>query len=1264
MSIASLNVLLEKTADWDKDERYMATNDLCTALTKDIKIDENMEQRICAAVLKQLDDQSNDVQSVAVKCLAIILKKVQQTQIGEICKKLCSLILDGKDALRDIYSIGLRTLIADVPDTMGALVVEKLTSNLLTGISRPGSEDVKRECLDNMSELLKRFGSLNDKDHVDIMNGIVAQLDHERMVIRKRAANCLGSLAVVSSDALLNRLVQTLLEKIDLTEKKSAKGFSSQETRTLIQTIGTISRTVGYRLGRHLDKIVPLFLRFCGDPDDETQQTDPANELRENCFPGLESFVLRCPREVAPFLPDIIKVSIAFMKYDPNYAYDDDEDASAMDLEEDGDSDEMQQDEDDEAFEADEDGGGGSDDDDTSWKVRKAAVKVISAVITARPELLQELYISCGDELIGRFKEREENVRLDIISCFGHLVQATCSVSALVNGSRSTNKGESIIAAPLLIRECTVGLLEARVNQIVAASCVQLSGASIKTKSAIFGLLRTVMTAMNGGLDRYINRLLNAADKCLLEKHQALKLDAMMFIRVALDHHPAEVLHPSLARLLPLVVSILGEDWYKIIAEALRVLGSIVQVMRPRDLRLGQFLPSTYDYRPLVPVIYSAILSRLSAQDIDQEIKECAILTVGKLLSHAGDELSEQLPIVLGLLQRRLENETTRSATLKTLIAVAGSPLPLDLSSFVTSSIEDLSHFLRQNSRTLQQLTLQCLDALLASPSAQITKTLVASILQESHVLISDTDLYLTHLSLRLTLTILKKSSKAAAESIVMFVYQRIVDVAKSALIQGVALQSLITLFQELAIADLAKMRFQDIFSSLYISTTTKGSASLSKQALSNLSKCVAGVMHGASAKVLDEALTRFTKDAVGGDESTRQLALLSLGEVGQTVDLSQRTQVQKLLLDCFESPAEDTKLAAAYALGHIAVGNMQVYLPVALQSTQSNKNQYLLLAALKEIIVVFANQNLDFQPYLSVVLPVLLEQCRSDEESVRNIVAECLGVLTAMNNEQILPVLLNISNDVEDKLSRRMVANALRFSLSRSSSSVGSAVLSTAMVHFLPLLEDSDLEVKRAALLMVNTAVHHNPHSIEAHLSGTVMPLLLETLKIKLERTVDLGPFKHKVDDNLPLRKVSLTCVETVLDAMPDRVDVPALMLIMPLLLTDKDEIKLQSHQILCKLASFSPTAVVGFVELLVEPLDKIVNKKINKDAMAAGPETERAFELIKSGLRVMLALNRLEDVGTISRKWNEFVERVKKSEQNSTFLVAIENEKSFDNL
>lgn len=435
-----------------------------------------------------------------MKCLAIILKKVQQTQIGEICKKLCSLILDGQDALRDIYSIGLKTLIADVPDSMGNLVVERLTANLLTGISRPGAEDIKRECLDLMSDLLKRFGNLNDREHIDIMNATVAQLEHNKVIIRKRAANCLGSLAVVSSDALLNRLVQTLLEKIELSERKSSS--SSQETRTLIQTIGTISRTVGYRLGRHLERIIPLFVRFCGDPADESQHTDTANELRENCFPGLESFVLRCPREVSPFLNSILKVALAFLKYDPNY-YDEDDDAVEMGNDDEDQEEQQGGSDEDMDYDQGDEYGAGSDNDDTSWKVRKAAVKVISAVIsTARPELLHELYDTCGDDLISRFKEREENVRLDVIACFTLLVQATSvssSSSNTVNASaaKSATTG-GIPAAPALVRQrSTVNQLEARTAQIVSASLTQLASQSLKTKSAIFTMLRAVVTALN-----------------------------------------------------------------------------------------------------------------------------------------------------------------------------------------------------------------------------------------------------------------------------------------------------------------------------------------------------------------------------------------------------------------------------------------------------------------------------------------------------------------------------------------------------------------------------------------------------------------------------------------------------------------------------------------------------------------------------------------------------------------------------------------------
>ena len=47
----------------DKDQRYMSCSDLAGELQKDIKMDAAMELRICTAVLKRLDDTSNDVQS-------------------------------------------------------------------------------------------------------------------------------------------------------------------------------------------------------------------------------------------------------------------------------------------------------------------------------------------------------------------------------------------------------------------------------------------------------------------------------------------------------------------------------------------------------------------------------------------------------------------------------------------------------------------------------------------------------------------------------------------------------------------------------------------------------------------------------------------------------------------------------------------------------------------------------------------------------------------------------------------------------------------------------------------------------------------------------------------------------------------------------------------------------------------------------------------------------------------------------------------------
>ena len=84
----------------DERGQLLEQSDLSAELQKDAKIDTNLERRICSAILTQLDDVNNDVQSIAVKCLSILVKKVQEQQVCDICDRLSKLIIDGKPELR------------------------------------------------------------------------------------------------------------------------------------------------------------------------------------------------------------------------------------------------------------------------------------------------------------------------------------------------------------------------------------------------------------------------------------------------------------------------------------------------------------------------------------------------------------------------------------------------------------------------------------------------------------------------------------------------------------------------------------------------------------------------------------------------------------------------------------------------------------------------------------------------------------------------------------------------------------------------------------------------------------------------------------------------------------------------------------------------------------------------------------------------------------------------------------------------------------
>ena len=148
---------------------------------------------------------------------------------------------------------------------------------------------------------------------------------------------------------------------------------------------------------------------------------------------------------------------------------------------------------------------------------------------------------------------------------------------------------------------------------------------------------------------------------------------------MVLEGHSADKLRPHANALIPAVIACASEDWYKVIA-VLRVIqhssAFCADYCRRRGSLVWQAQCQLRQHRERTAwPMFDATLSRLSQNDIDQEIKECAIHAVGALVAHFGDSDSLSVSSVWPLVQTRLRNEVTRIATLSALRRIAESPL-------------------------------------------------------------------------------------------------------------------------------------------------------------------------------------------------------------------------------------------------------------------------------------------------------------------------------------------------------------------------------------------------------------------------------------------------------------------------------------------------------------------------------------------------------------------------------------------------------------
>jgi len=256
----------------------------------------------------------------------------------------------------------------------------------------------------------------------------------------------------------------------------------------------------------------------------------------------------------------------------------------------------------------------------------------------------------------------------------------------------------------------------------------------------------------------------------------------------------------------------------------------------------------------------------------------------------------------------------------------------------------------------------------------------------------------------------------------------------------------------------------------------------------------------------------------------------------------------------------------------------------------------------------------------------------------VRNVVSECLGRLAAVAPSTVVPELVKLlASPVA--ATRSTVISCLRFTITELGPAPLPGVLQSALLDFLRLLEDTDLKVRRGSLLTLNCLAHNKPGTIR-ELLPTLLPLLYgETAKRpELVHQVDLGPFKHTVDDGLDTRKAAFETMETLLAKCADRLEFASFLTHLLDGLRDDGDIKLLCHRMLIELSVHPAAApvVVTTLEAMCEPLRLTLTATLKENAVKQ--QQERHAELLRSAMRACRALEKMNDAETIT-KFNDLL-------------------------
>ncbi|AOA60948.1 hypothetical protein PP7435_CHR1-0435 [Komagataella phaffii CBS 7435] len=521
VSDSQINNLFQKTNELDQDLRFMALSDLYKIISETPSVFTNsprLSSQLITVLIKALKDVQSEIKNQAVKCF----KPLMPTLSSENAIQLV-LSLDVKPKKTTITSTVYTMAMHNVLEN---LVVDQKTAHTIVSKLLPGYLNYKEviskiDYIEIISDLIRYLGiAMDDSEKDKTWRLLIDVCFQNDTLIARKAVVALCSLIKVLNTSQVEQVLEGIEEAFQSQNSKSTSYADLPSQSTRLALLSGFFKVDSLKLHPFINRIVEVIISELqidklSKVDDDYDKQISTDQVRSEALVALSVVVSNTTYEqISLHISEIINYCRLFLSYNP-LAIEDDDDYQ-MDNDVDADDYADFSDDDEELNQSDD------DTDDISWKLRRDSARLIRTILKHQPSTLLTIYQVVFDSLINQLDDSIDSVVDECLITLTTIIEFTSLDSQYYNidNYRPTDSDSQEAESPLLLLTKALPKLSDRISAILTPKHRSETNLFLKFFSSLFDV--------TDGLGAQVGPILGKLE-VLTDLNNTINLDLLNF---------------------------------------------------------------------------------------------------------------------------------------------------------------------------------------------------------------------------------------------------------------------------------------------------------------------------------------------------------------------------------------------------------------------------------------------------------------------------------------------------------------------------------------------------------------------------------------------------------------------------------------------------------------------------------------------------------------------------------------------------------------